>query len=186
MTANLLLCFLVWAMILIMDKRYRITLLFNANKVYDRQVIEGIGEYLQATQCDWDIFIEEDFCTRLENIKGWLGDGIIADLDNPEIERFLSDLDIPIIGVGSSYENEDHYPSVPYVATDNKTIVEMAFNHLRDKGLENFAFYGLPANNCNRWAEEREKAFNSIVRREGYDGSVYRGTRLRRKPGSTI
>lgn len=162
-------------MIFVMDKRYRISLLFNANKVYDRQIIEGIGEYLQATQCDWDIFIEEDFCARLDNIKECLGDGVIADFDNPDIEHFLSDLDIPIIGVGSSYENEDDYPPVPYVATDNKAIVEMAFNHLRNKGLENFAFYGLPANNCNRWASEREKAFNNIVRREGYDGSIYRG-----------
>ena len=33
-------------------KRYRITLLFNANKVYDRQVVEGVGEYLQASQTD--------------------------------------------------------------------------------------------------------------------------------------
>lgn len=29
-------------------KRYRIILLFNVNKVYDRQVVEGVGEYLQA------------------------------------------------------------------------------------------------------------------------------------------
>ncbi len=163
-------------MIFIMNKRYRITLLFNANKVYDRQIIEGIGEYLQATQCDWDIFIEEDFRTRLGNIKEWVGDGIIADFDNPEIERFLSDIDTPIVGLGSSYESDEDYPHVPYVATDNRAIVEMAFNYLRGKGLENFAFYGLPANNWNRWASEREKAFNSIVRREGYDGSVYRGS----------
>ena len=27
-------------------KRHRITLLFNANKAYDRQVVEGVGEYL--------------------------------------------------------------------------------------------------------------------------------------------
>ena len=32
------------------DKRHRITLLFNANKAYDRQVVEGVGEYLQASQ----------------------------------------------------------------------------------------------------------------------------------------
>lgn len=25
------------------EKRYRITLLFNANKVYDRQVVEGVA-----------------------------------------------------------------------------------------------------------------------------------------------
>jgi LacI family transcriptional regulator len=34
---------------------------------------------------EWDIFIEEDFRTRLENIKDWLGDGVIADYDDPII-----------------------------------------------------------------------------------------------------
>ncbi|WP_354624705.1 hypothetical protein [Psychromonas sp. MME2] len=56
-----------------MNKNYRIMLLFNANKAYDRQVIKGIGEYLQATQCDWDIFFEDDFCTHLSHIKDWEG-----------------------------------------------------------------------------------------------------------------
>lgn len=51
------------------EKRHRITLLFNANKAYDRQVVEGVGEYLQASQLEWDIFIEEDFRARIENIK---------------------------------------------------------------------------------------------------------------------
>ena len=40
-------------------KRHRITLLFNANKAYDRQVVEGVGEYLQASQSEWDIFISD-------------------------------------------------------------------------------------------------------------------------------
>lgn len=34
------------------EKRHRITLLFNANKAYDRQVVEGVGEYLQASQSE--------------------------------------------------------------------------------------------------------------------------------------
>ncbi|MGL6258975.1 XylR family transcriptional regulator [Vibrio sp. WXL210] len=160
-----------------MNKRYRITLLFNANKVYDRQIIEGVGEYLQATQCDWDIFLEEDFLTRLDHIKDWVGDGIIADYDSPEIERFLSEsgLGIPIIGVGGSYQNQQDYPQVPYVATDNHSLVQTAFHHLRDKGLENFAFYGLPTNPSKRWAQEREKAFSQITKNEGYYSAIYRG-----------
>ena len=47
--------------VLMFDKRHRITLLFNANKAYDRQVVEGVGEYLQASQSEWDIFIEGRF-----------------------------------------------------------------------------------------------------------------------------
>ncbi len=83
------------------EKRFRITLLFNANKVYDRQVIEGVGEYLQASQADWDIFIEEDFRCRIDNIKEWLGDGVIADYDDKHIEHLLNNVDVPIVGVGA-------------------------------------------------------------------------------------
>lgn len=54
------------------EKRHRITLLFNANKAYDRQVVEGVGEYLQASQLEWDIFIEEDFARVSKTSKsGW-------------------------------------------------------------------------------------------------------------------
>ncbi len=159
-----------------MDKRFRITLLFNANKVYDREVIEGIGEYLQASQCDWDIFLEEEFTTHLDNFHNWKGDGVIADFDNPKIAELLKDSDIPVVGVGGSYEKDEDYPDIPYVATDNQALVELAYQHLREKGLENFAFYGKPHDKCNRWAHEREKAFSNIVKKEGYTGSIYRGS----------
>ncbi|CAM4142205.1 XylR family transcriptional regulator [Vibrio agarivorans] len=158
-----------------MDKRFRITLLFNANKVYDRQVIEGIGEYLQASQCEWDIFLEEDFTAHLDNFKAWKGDGVIADFDDPRIEELLKETNIPVVGVGGSYEKEEQYPNVPYVATDNEALVDLAFHHLREKGLENFAFYGIPEDPSKRWAYERTKAFKKIVKREGYNGSVYLG-----------
>ncbi|MGR5142265.1 XylR family transcriptional regulator [Photobacterium sp. DNB23_23_1] len=158
-----------------MNKKLRINLLFNANKTYDRQVIEGIGEYLQASQCNWDIFLEDDFTTHIENIQAWQGDGIIADFDNPEIARLLTGTDIPVVGVGGSYEDSDEYPDVPYVATDNQALVELAFQHLKDKGLQHFAFYGFADDEDKRWANEREKAFKKIVKREGYASSVYRG-----------
>lgn len=158
-----------------MNTKYRISLLFNANKVYDRQVIEGIGEYLQASQCNWDIFLEDDFTTNLDNFVNWVGDGVIADFDNPEVVERLSQTGIPVVGVGGSYQNEDDYPNVPYVATDNVAIVEMAFEHLKAKGIQNFAFYGLPPKSNQKWATERRKAFEKIVAKEGYQGAVYLG-----------
>ncbi len=54
------------------EKRYRITLLFNANKVYDRQVVEGVGEYLQASQCNWDILLKRIFAAESTILRiGW-------------------------------------------------------------------------------------------------------------------
>jgi LacI family transcriptional regulator len=50
------------------NRQYSISLLFNANKVYDRQVIEGIGHYLQSTKVDWDVYLEEDCLARLNNL----------------------------------------------------------------------------------------------------------------------
>lgn len=159
-----------------MKKRFRITLLFNANKVYDRQLIEGIGEYLQASQCEWDIFLEEDFITHLENFDTWEGDGVIADFDSPEVVEKLSNIGVPIVATGGSYRNSDDYPRVPYVATDNHALVELAFQHLKEKGLENFAFYGIPSDSWRCWANEREVAFTDITKLQGYKGSIYRGS----------
>ncbi|HBZ16479.1 D-xylose utilization transcriptional activator XylR [Pantoea sp. NPDC088449] len=157
------------------EKRFRITLLFNANKVYDRQVVEGVGEYLQASQTDWDIFIEEDFRCRIDNIREWLGDGVIADYDDPSIEKLLANVSVPIVGVGGSYHQQQDYPPVHYIATDNAALVESAFLHLKEKGINRFAFYGLPAASGKRWAQEREYAFRQLVSRERYQGVVYQG-----------
>ncbi|MFA0338848.1 substrate-binding domain-containing protein [Vibrio breoganii] len=66
----------------------------------------------------------------MENVQAWQGDGIIADFDNPEIERLLSNSNIPVVGVGGSYQPENDYPDVPYVATDNQALVEMAFKNI--------------------------------------------------------
>jgi LacI family transcriptional regulator len=161
-----------------MNKLYRITLLFNANKVYDRQVIEGIGEYIQASQCEWDIFLEEEFTTNLDKFKLWRGDGIIADFDDPDIVKIAQSKDLPIVGVGGSYQNSADYPQVPYVATDNHKLIEMALTHLKEKGLENFAFYSLPNNPYQRWANERENAFKQITQQQGYNASIYHGNTI--------
>ena len=80
-----------------------------------------------------------------------------------------------MVGVGGSYRDPLCYPSVPYVATDNHALVDAAFQHLQQKGLERFAFYGSPANSHTRWAKEREQAMMSICQQHGYPCSVYRG-----------
>src|SRR5215469_16194272 len=122
---------------------HRVALLFNANKVYDRQVIAGIGEYLTFTRVKWDLFMEEDFRSRTLGIRQWRGDGIIADFDDPVVAEAVSALPLPVVAVGGSYADESHYPSgIPYVATDNKKLVQLAYGHLIEHGLERFAFFG--------------------------------------------
>ena len=127
------------------EKRYRLNLVFNANKVYDRQVIEGIGEYLHAAQCDWDVYFEDDFRCRLDALKYWEGDGIIADFDNPEVEEILKHTDIPTVAVGGSYHHKEDYPRLPYVATDNAALVHCAYHHLKRKACQSLLFMAFQA-----------------------------------------
>ena len=160
-----------------MSSPHRIALLFNANKVYDRQVIAGIGEYLKSTRVEWDLFMEEDFRCRTLGIHHWRGDGIIADFDDPAVAETLADMPIPVVAVGGSYADESNYPAhTPYVATDNAKLVRLAYDHLIAQGLQRFAFYGLPPTPGNRWAQEREDAFCRMVDTDRLEGLVYRGS----------
>ncbi len=109
------------------EQSYKIALLFNANKIYDRGVMQGIGQFIQASQCTWDIFVEDDFVYHKNSIESLSIDGIIADFDDLETVELLKDIDVPIVAVGGSYQNPDYYPDLPYVATDNYALVEAAF-----------------------------------------------------------
>jgi LacI family transcriptional regulator len=155
---------------------HRIALLFNANKVYDREIIAGIGQYLSSTRVAWDLFLEEDFRCRLVGIDRFDGDGIIADFDDPAVADALAGCRLPVVAVGSSFEDPAQYPpDVPYIATDNAKLVSLAWTHLIGAGLPHLAMYSLPAAEENRWAQQRELAFQKLARDEGLDAPVYRG-----------
>jgi LacI family transcriptional regulator len=159
-----------------MPKSHRIALLFNANKIFDREVIAGIAAHLTSTRSSWDLFLEEDFRLRLPGIEDWQGDGVIADFDDPAVAAALSRSRIPVVAVGGSYENEAAYPSgVPYVATDNFKLIKLAYDHLIEAGLRRFALFSLPEAMENRWAQERENAFRSLMRRDKMDAEIFRG-----------
>ena len=156
---------------------HRIALLFNANKVYDRQVIAGIGQYITCTRVKWDLFMEEDFRSRTVGIRQWRGDGIVADFDDPMVAEAASALSIPVVAVGGSYADESHYPvGLPYVATDNQKLVQLAYDQLIEHGLQRFAFFGKPPAPDNRWAHEREMWFRRLAAADGLEGFVYHGS----------
>lgn len=160
---------------------HRIALLFNANKVYDREIIAGIGDYLRSTRVAWDLFLEEDFRCRMAGIDRFEGDGIIADFDDPAVDEALRGCPLPVVAVGSSYEDAAQYPAqLPYIATDNVKLMSLAYRHLIDAGLEHFALYSLPQAGENRWAQQRELAYTRLRRDDEPDaarirGEIYRG-----------
>ncbi|MEM5438232.1 DNA-binding transcriptional regulator [Paraburkholderia diazotrophica] len=158
------------------QRTHRIALLFNANKVYDREIITGIGNYLLSTRVAWDLFLEEDFRARLNGIECFEGDGFIADFDDPAVCDALANSRLPVVAVGGSYEDASKYPAnLPYIATDNMQLMSLAYKHLIGAGLQRFALYSLPESPTNRWAQERELAFDALLKADGLEGDVHRG-----------
>ena len=162
-------------------KAHRIALLFNANKIFDREIMEGIAAYLGSTRTAWDLFLEEDFRLRLNGIEHWDGDGIIADFDDPAVAAALARSSLPVVAVGGSYADDKEYPhGVPYVATDNFKLIKLAHDHLIESGLCRFAMFSLPGVKESRWAIERENAFRALMERDRIAVEIYRGG----EPGS--
>lgn len=85
---------------------------------------------------------------------------------------------IPTIAVGGSYKQADFYPHFPYVATDNMALVEMALSHLQEKGLSQFAFYGLQVNTHKHWSIERRDAFVELMEKNHYPIYLYEGVQV--------
>jgi LacI family transcriptional regulator len=157
-------------------KVHRIALLFNANNIFDYEVMEGIAVSLGRTRAAVDFFLEEDFRLRLSGIEQWQGDGIIANFDDPAVAEALSRCSVPVVAVGGSYADPANYPAgVPYVATDNSKLIELARQHLIDVGLQRFAMFSVPATAENRWAQERENAFVRLMQHERLDAEIFRG-----------
>jgi LacI family transcriptional regulator len=160
-----------------MMKVHRIALLFSANKIFDHEVIAGVAAYFGRTRAAWDLYLEEDFRLRLSGIEHWQGDGIIANFDDPAVADALSRCRVPVVAVGGSYADPANYPAgVPYVATDNFKLIELARQHLIDVGLQRFAMFSVPAIKENRWAQEREHAFRSLMQGDQLEAEIFRGS----------
>lgn len=155
---------------------FRIALMLKAKGAYGRDIIAGVCDYVRSTRLTWDLLLDEDFRSRPQSIRTWTGDGVIADFDDPELVSLLAGGPLPVIGVGSSYQNPAAYPrGVPYVATDNTRLVGLAYEHLIDMGLQRFALYSMPPAPTNKWAQEREAIFRQRMQADGMPAEIFTG-----------
>ncbi|MGL1958466.1 MAG: DNA-binding transcriptional regulator [Colwellia sp.] len=155
------------------EEKINITLLLNTNKIFDRKMIKGIGQYIKSTKINWKVCLEEDVMFSNAHLSNFSGDGIIASFDDDKLEQKLSHLTVPIVGLSGSILQQNNNLNIPYVATDNYSVTEMAYDHLKQKGLQNFAFYGLPHKDDFYWSIERENAFKTVLTKDNYQHHIF-------------
>jgi LacI family transcriptional regulator len=158
-----------------MASRFEVALIIDAGSPYDRRIIRGVASYVERQRRDWSLYVEEDLTGRLPDLRAWGGDGIVANFDDRRVASAVTQLGIPVVGVGGGYGHYDERSKIPYVRTDNRAIAQVAAEHLMGLGLRQFAVCGYPPSRTNGWAKERGEEFQRVVSDAGFKCHTYVG-----------
>ncbi len=149
-----------------------VVVLVETSTAFGRSLLKGILRYFRLHPPP-SLYVAQGPVNQVLPLRdSWRGNGIIARICSPEMERAVVDSGLPYV-VSRPYEIE--YPLAGKwfgeVRTEPNAIARMAAVHLTETGLQRFAFCGFE--NC-RWSSAYEKAFSQFVRRYGYPCAVFR------------
>jgi LacI family transcriptional regulator len=132
-------------------------LLIETSLASGRDVLRGIARYTREHE-GWALYHEPH---DLEHavppwLRHWRGDGIIARIQTPAMAEVIAASGIPTIDALGLV------PGLPFplVHVDNEAIARMAAQHLLERGLRRFGFFGIQGEN---WSEQRYAAFCGAV-----------------------
>lgn len=134
-----------------------VALLIESSNAYARGLIDGIIAWQREHEI-WSMYVpeQERGAAPPSWLSSWDGDGVIARIETEQIAARVADLRVPIVDVSAAR----HLIDLPWVETDDQLIADMAFEHLRDKQLTNFAYCGEP---FFGWSQQRLRSFSARV-----------------------
>jgi LacI family transcriptional regulator len=135
-----------------------VALLVETSNSYARGILRGIHEYARSRR--WSLYLTEHGRHEIdESFAGnWKFDGVIARIETGHMAQIIAKMNVPTVDVSAARLVE----GIPWVETDDEAITKLALEHLRDCGLQNFAFFGDPFYNWSTW---RQHAFERMLGR---------------------
>ncbi|HEX5128074.1 MAG TPA: substrate-binding domain-containing protein [Rhodocyclaceae bacterium] len=150
----------------------KIALFFNRALYYDRGILLGIGAYVRDENLNWRLQLMGDPQGPADSAEAW--DAVIANFDNSHVSNVSMRLSTPVVAVSSAMTPGSVCPPrTPRVASDNFALIELACEHLHQRGLPEYAFYGKPKYLGQVWAEERQKAFAKLMSLGGHAVRIF-------------
>ncbi len=148
-----------------------VALLIETSREYGRGLLRGVASY-QQDHGPWSIFFEpkglgETLPTWLND---WNGDGILARINNPAVADMLLSTGIPVVDLRGAIPDL----GIPFIGVDNYQIAKVAFEHLKNLGLKNFAFCGTPRKE-NPNQNLRCDYFKGVVEQNGGECGIWLG-----------
>lgn len=146
--------------------RPKVALLIESSRSYGRELLKGVALFAR-TRTNWSLLHQE--MSIDDTLPEWLESsgvsGVIARVDRHSVER-LRELHVPVVDVRCRHEFQD----MPRVDTDDRAVAQLAFDHLRERGFERFAFCGFQS---IYYSARRLKYFQKLVEQAGFPLSVY-------------
>jgi LacI family transcriptional regulator len=141
-----------------------VALLIETARASGRDILQGVFRYIRE-RTSWVTYFEprgpEDPPPRW--ISHWHGDGILARIATRQQATALEAVGLPVIDLRVA-QKESRFP---HVLTDNARIAQLAFTHLKARGLRHFGFCGLPAGR-HRNLDWRRQEFQRLVEEAGF------------------
>lgn len=143
-----------------------VAVVVDPSLAYDREIAKGVAQYAREVG-DWRLYVEEEQDRRLPDFDAWPGQGIIASFDTAQITRRVTATRLPIVAVGGGGGAFDSTSGIPYVDTDNERIALLAAEHLLERAIPHFGFYGLAPSRVAVWSDARCEAFTRRLHAAG-------------------
>ncbi len=154
-----------------------VALLIETSREYARGLLRGVARY-QQEHGPWSIYFEPHGLDDPppEWLVGWQGDGILARVNSRAMADTIIASRIPAVDVRGALPEL----GLPFIGVDNRPVSRLAYDHLKDLGLRNFAFCGTPrGENPNQ--DLRCDYFVNLVEEGGHQCSTWLGEQQRQR-----
>lgn len=132
----------------------QIALLLETSREFGRGVIRGVSNYAKA-HGPWNFYINPaDINPQLPSSKLWHIDAVLGRISTPQALSEVLSRKLPVVWLGYS-----RYPGPCYVRSDASAVCRLAFDYLRNHGLNTFAYCG----QRTEWGDERRDHFAQAV-----------------------
>ena len=142
---------------------------------FDREIVAGAAQFAREAG-DWQLYVEEESPNRLPDLRSWRGNGIIASFSDRRVARAIAATGLPAVAVGGSSYAEA-IDGIACVCSDGGVIATLAAEHLLERGLRAFGYYGTVASHTTGWSQARGEAFAARVGAAGYGCDVLTASR---------
>lgn len=135
-----------------------VAVIVETSNSYARGILRGIHDYARTRR--WSLYLTEHGRHEIDDsfAGNWKFDGVIARIETEHMAEIITKMNVPTVDVSAARLVQ----GIPWVETDDEAITRLALEHLRDCGLQNFAFFGDPFYNWSKW---RQHAFERMFGR---------------------